>query len=208
MPNKIINGLTLSLVTLALAAIPAQAATIIDFEGLADSTPIGTTYSALGITFTNALVITAGISLNELEFPPTSGQNAVIDNGGPIQLAFASPVSSFFAYFTYASPLTLTAYDSANDVLTSAVSAFSQNFVSSGNPPDESISLTYSTGIDHITIAGDPAGGSFVMDDVTFNTSISSGGPSTPEPRTLLLSLIAFSALVTGGRSPRNKINL
>ena len=49
----------------------------LDFEGLPDSTILTTQYP--GITFTNAIILTAGISLNEFEFPPHSGMNVVSD---------------------------------------------------------------------------------------------------------------------------------
>ena len=152
--------------------------TTITFEGLADGTDISSTYAPQGVTFTNAVVLTAGESLNELEFPPHSGVNAASDANGPITLNFSSPVASFSAYFTYAEQLMVEAFDSSNRLLQSSSSLFDQNFVSSGNPPNEFISLN-DKGISSVTITGDPVGGSFVMDDVTFVT--------TPEPPSLVL---------------------
>jgi hypothetical protein len=52
----------------------------VDFEGLADSTSLTNQYA--GLLFTNASVVTAGLSLNEIEFPPRSGVNVAIDTGG------------------------------------------------------------------------------------------------------------------------------
>src|SRR5207244_4503963 len=46
---------------------------VIDFEGLQDGTILSNQYS--GVTFSNAIILTAGISLNEFEFPPLSGTN-------------------------------------------------------------------------------------------------------------------------------------
>jgi hypothetical protein len=57
-----------------LAGRAASAGSItLDFEGFPDSTILSTQYS--GLTFTNAIILTAGISLNEFEFPPHSGVN-------------------------------------------------------------------------------------------------------------------------------------
>src|SRR5580700_6502590 len=71
----------------------------ISFETLPDGTPIfdGTSITTQfpGLTFTNTTVISAGISLNEFEFPPHSGSNVAFDDGGPITIAFTNPVLSF-----------------------------------------------------------------------------------------------------------------
>ena len=152
--------------------------TTITFEGLADGTDISSTYAPQGVTFTNAVVLTAGESLNELEFPPHSGLNAAFDANGPVTLNFSSTITSFSGYFTYTEQLIVEAFDSSNQLLQSTNSLFDQNFVSSGNAPNEFISLN-NKGISSVTITGDPAGGSFVMDDVTFVT--------TPEPPSLVL---------------------
>jgi hypothetical protein len=64
----------------------------IDFEGFTDSVSVGATIP--GLTFTNATVLQAGVSLNEFEFPPVSGSNVTFDDGGPMRIDFARPVYS------------------------------------------------------------------------------------------------------------------
>ena len=113
---------------LLLCGVPASldAANItVTFEGLADSTVLATQYS--GLTFSNAIILSAGISLNEFEFPLHSGSNVASDNGGPITISFASPVESVSGYFTYGVSLTIQAFDGSNNLLASAVSRFSSN---------------------------------------------------------------------------------
>lgn len=174
----------------------------IDFEGLADSTPIGITYSGLGVTFTNATAITAGISLNEFEFPPFSGINVAFDDGGPITISFASPQDMVGAYFTYTQQLTFQAFDSMSSSLGMVTSAFNNNLALSGDPgssPNEFLSLSVPGSISSVVVTGDPAGGSFTMDDVTFS------GPSVnsvPEPASGLLVLggVALSVLAKRSR--------
>ena len=166
-----------------IVSSPARAATI-DFESLPDSTILTNQYS--GLTFSNAIILTAGISLNEFEFPPHSGTNVVADNNGPMNVAFSSPVSSFSGYFTYSEPLTLQAFNAASVQIASATSLFSANYVSSGNPPSEFLQVVSASGISSVTIMGDPAGGSFVMDDIAY-TSAATG---VPEPGTFSLFLI------------------
>ena len=153
----------------------------IDFEGLPDSTVLTSQYP--GLTFSNAIILTAGISLNEFEFPPHSGSNVASDNGGPISITFSSPITSFSGYFTYEEPLTLQAFDIGNTQVASVVSAFSNNEALSGDvgsSPNEFLQASSAGGISSVTIAGDPGGGSFVLDDA----KITSGAAPVREPAT------------------------
>jgi hypothetical protein len=156
----------------------ARAATVLDFEGSPDSTILTNQYP--GVTFTNAIILTAGVSLNEFEFPPLSGVNVASDNGGPMSITFATPVMSFAGYFTYLEPLTMSAFDAADDQVASASSLFSDNLAClagppcSGDPgssPNELIQVSFTGGVSSVTITGDPAGGSFTLDDATYTTA-------------------------------------
>src|ERR1017187_4797160 len=101
---------------LLIAAVPASPGAgpgTLDFEGFPDGTVLTAQYS--GLTFGNTVVLTAGISLNEFEFPTTSGVNVISDNGGPLTLSFPSPVKSFTGHFTYSVPVTVQAFDSSNN---------------------------------------------------------------------------------------------
>ena len=163
---------------------------VLDFEGFSDSTSLTTQYP--GLTFSNATIITAGITLNEFEFPPHSGSNVAFDNNGPISISFASPVLSFSGYFTYAVPLTLAGFNATSTQVGSATSAFSSNLALSGDPgstPNEFLSVSFASGISSVTITGDPAGGSFVMDDVTYTTAV-------PEPGSIILLLSGMAGVL------------
>jgi hypothetical protein len=180
-------------VLLVLSAMaPCAWADLIDFEGFSDSTPITTQYP--GLTFTNTIILTSGISLNEFEFPPHSGVNVVSDNGGPITIDFATPITSFSAFFTYLEPLTLVGFNASATQVATATSLFSSDdalFGDPGSSANELIELDYAGGISSITITGDPAGGSFVMDDLTYVTQ----GTTLPEPTTLGLMFIGIVLL-------------
>jgi hypothetical protein len=179
----------------------AQADTIvIDFDGLSDGTPVTTQYP--GVSFSNATVATAEISLDEFEFPPHSGTNVVFDNGGPMTIDFTIPVLSFGGYFTYSEPLTLSALDGSSSPLPSVFSAFSNNEAISGVPgsvPNEFLQVSSGSGISSVTITGDPAGSSFVLDDVTITTpstpSVNIPSDVAPEPRGAALAGIAVLAM-------------
>jgi hypothetical protein len=193
-----------------VASIPtllrADISTTIDFETFPDSTPIldstPITTQFPGITFTNATVISAGISLNEFETPPHSGTNVAFDDGGPISILFATPITSFSGFFTYYEPLAINSFDASNNQVADATSAYSINVgcdpgpICLGDPgsaPNEYLQVSAPGGMVSVTITGDPLGSSFVMDDITYTTPT-----SVPEPAAIgfmaggMLALIGF----------------
>jgi hypothetical protein len=175
---------------LLAAHLPLVGGTVtLDFEGFPDGTVLTTQYP--GLTFTNTIILTAGTSLNEFEFPPRDGVNLASDNNGAMSISFASPILSFAGYFTYTEPLSIQAFDGASVRVASTASLFSKNFVSSGNPPNEFLTVGFASGISSVTITGDPAGGSFTLDDATINT-----GTSVPEPGSALLLFSALGAMM------------
>lgn len=201
-----VAGICLALVIVAHPKLAS--ATTLDFEGFPDSTILTNQYP--GVSFTNAIILTSGISLNEFEFPPHSGVNVVSDNNGPVTIDFAAPILSFSGYFTYSEPLTLQGFDSSSVQVASATSLFSNNEAVSGDPgsgPNELIQLAFNAGISSLTIRGDPLGGSFALDDLTYT-----GLTSVPEPTAIRLlqvtlffiSLVRFIKLLLIGKRPCN----
>jgi hypothetical protein len=151
--------------------------TTLDFDAFADSTSVTSQYA--GVTFSNAIVLAAGIGLNELEFPPHSGNNVASDFSGPLGIAFNSPQTIISGYFTYAQPLLLTAFDASNNLLGSVSSSRScvSNLAMSGTAgcsPNEFIELAGIESFSSVTITGSRFGGSFTMDDLIFS--------AVPEP--------------------------
>jgi hypothetical protein len=186
---------------LLLAVQPSLVAdTVIDFEGFADGTLLSNLQYP-GLTFINAIVLTAGISLDEFEFPPRSGVNVASDFGGPMSIDFASPVLGFGGYFTYAGVLTLQGFDASNSQVASVTSAFSNNEAISGIPgssPNEFLHVSFPNGISSVTITGNLAGDSFTLDDATIQTS----STVIPEPSAapLLLTVIVILAVLRDER--------
>jgi hypothetical protein len=184
-----ILGTVAFLIPSYVLAIP----TTIDFESLSDSDIVTNQFA--GLAFSNTIALTAGISLNEFEFPPQSGSTVVSDNGGPITIDFATLQGKVDGFFTYTTQLTLTAFDGSNTNVSSVTSAFGSNPALSGDvgsAPNEHLSVAFAAGIDHITITGDPSGASFTLDDLTFTPT----STAVPEPATLLLLGSGLAALV------------
>jgi hypothetical protein len=142
-----------------------------------DYTAVTDQYSSLGVTFANATLLTAGICLNEIDFPPVSGSNVVFDDGGPMTINFSTLVTNAGGYFTYGTSLTLEAFDILNSPIGTVTSSASSNFGS-----NELIHIAFADGISQLVITGDIAGGSFTLDDFTA-TPVT----GVPEPSMLLL---------------------
>lgn len=181
------------LLNLVLLSSSLAKADTITFEGLGEGTSVTNQFS--GVLFSNATVLTAGTTLNEFEFPPSSGANVVFDNGGPLSIAFLAPVLSVGGHVTYATQLTITLYDASDNVIGTFTSAFNNNMALSGDLGsqfNEIFSFSFASGISRMTISGNPVGDSFTLDDLTFSQSAS----EVPEPASIVLILTGGSVLL------------
>ena len=205
--------LVLVLSVIAVIGLPVRAnGATIDFEGLADLENLTNQFSAIGVVFSNTLVLASGLadsstflnpclqtpgSLNDFDFPAHSGCNVVSDVEGAMRIDFAAPILSFSAFLTYVTPVTLQAFDASDTLLGSSSSLFAENFSSSGNAPNELLAVSFS-GIRSILITGDPAGGSFALDDLDFTPQTVTEPPQdvVPEPASLyVIGLFAAGLL-------------
>lgn len=184
-------------VLVALLTLPAAGEALpLDFESVEDvfgtGTVVDTQFAADGVLFSNTLALTAGISLNEFDYPPRSGATAVRDSGGGLTIDFTKAFYGVEAYFTYDVPVTLQAFDASGALLAQAMSAFSSNLAS--NPaasPNERIGLVASVAIARVIVTGDALGDLFVMDD--FNAFAAPPTPA-PEPSAAVLALLGLAA--------------
>ncbi len=180
-------------ILLIAISIPAE---VIDFEAFSDGTALSNQIP--GLTFTNATVLTSGVSLDPFEFPAVSGSQVAFDLGGPIQVLFGPQTAvSFQAAFTYVVPVEVQAFDSADALIGSASSLFFSNLGLSGDPgssPNEVLSVA-GAGIRRIVITGAPdPGQSFTMDDVVFELEPSVAIPE-PGSAALLVGGVLFLAV-------------
>lgn len=171
--------------------VPAQA-TLITFEGLTDNLSLSNEIP--GLTFNGATVQTAGISLNEFDFPPKSGDNVTIAFTNLLEITFADMMDTVSGYFTYADSLTFSIYDTNGGLLASSQSAGVSNLGS-----NELITLS-SQGIALLRINSNS---NFTLDDLSY----SNASVPVPEPSTILLFAIGIIGLGVS-RLTQNRFNL
>jgi hypothetical protein len=186
---------------------PAAALTL-DFETLSDTELVTTQFA--GHTFTNAIALvsgTAGGILNEVEFPPHSGVTVVCDYFGAITITFDTPVGAASGFFTYAAPVTITAFDAqlvAVDTATSAFQANSRFSGRAGSVPNEMLEVAFAGGISSLTLQGDADGLSFTLDDFSFVPVASVPVAAAESPVPALLALAGATLIgVVGSRRRR-----
>lgn len=211
-PNPQGAGLALIAVAFALAASPCYAELYtLTFDGADPFAPNIPYAPGIGLYLSGGAVATAGIELNETEFPPASGNQVYLSGDtGVIEGTFALPARYVAGLFTYALPgdddrLVFKAYDSSGKLLTSNKSNYHENYV--GNltspRPDTDINepiyvFTAGSEIASFRIEGLPVGGGFTLDNLTFE--------AVPEPAVIWSGLLitAFGMLrVSKGRSDR-----
>lgn len=182
--NRFVIAAGLLFCSLSALALPAM----IDFESFSDSESV--TNQIAGLTFSNATVLTAGVSLNELDFPPHSGSNVIVDDGSPLSILFDAPARLVDGFFTYTTNITMRAFDTGGNLIATVASLFESNLADIGDPgssPNELISVAFAGGISRVEIQGDPSGLSFVLDDLSYLTAVTDPDPTVPEPATWLL---------------------
>jgi len=166
-------------------------AVTLDFEDLSEATLVTDQYLSLGVSFDHAIILTAGVNLDDYDYPPLSGSNVLSDFGGPIAMTFSAPVTSFSLYTTYGLPLTISIFSTDGKLVDELSTAFASNSLTSGDPgsqPNELITYTHDAGIGAVVITGGASGQSFIVDDLSIT--------SVPEaPSWLCLTAGLFSLL-------------
>ena len=159
-----------------IISIPAKA-TVLTFEGLPDNLSLSNEFS--GLTFNGATVLTAGLSLNEFDFPPISGDNVVVSLTNLLEITFLDLTDTVSGYFTYGDLLSLSSYDINGRLLATSQSAGVNNLGS-----NELITLS-GQGISLLRVSSNS---NFTLDDLSFSNAV-----AVPEPTTIVL--LAIGAL-------------
>ena len=176
-----------------LSPLAAQAGPLVTFEDLDDLTPLSGQFA--GLSFRNAVVWKAQFTLNEGEFPPHSGSNVAVNEGGPLVVDFQTPVQSVAGFLTYGVPITITAFQQGGAPLPTLTTLFSSNLAVSGVPgstPNEGFGFTSALGIVSIVL-GDASlsDGAYALDDLSV-----AAAAAVPEPASAQLVGLGLGALV------------
>ncbi len=182
----------LTVVTMAAAASPAGAA-LIDFESMAIDEFVTNQFESDGILFSNAVTLVAGVSLNEIAFPPSSGTNVISGlDIGPLEAVLLLGASRVSFQITTAVPARVSFFDS--------VDAFVGELLVAPNLEGHTqVWFDSSSPIGRVSIGDDFLGSAFFLtvDDFDFETS------ETPEPSTLVL--IAVGLLPVAAAAARRR---
>jgi len=185
-----------SLASLVAVVAISQAASAtsnvsIDFESLALDEFVTTQFADQQVLFGNAVTLVAGISLNEIDFPPSSGTNVISGlDVGPIGVAFLQPAHFVAFSITTADTAVVRYYDATATLLGQSVIDANLGATSqiAFNTPSQQISgLT----IGRLN-ADDSTGSAFFLTVDDFQAAI-------PEPSAFLamaLGLIPIAAAV------------
>lgn len=161
---------------LSFQLIQTANAGFVDFENFSDFDSLTTEIP--GLIFNDATVLTAGISLNEFDFPPHSGNNVIASFSGVLTINFDTPINLVGGFVSYADAagVNLSLYDINNILLADAFFAspvgplniVSNQFISLGVSNISSMVVSLNS-----PIPDNP----FTIDDLTY----------VPEPATVLL---------------------
>lgn len=182
-----------SAVALAFSAsVFAASQIVLNFESFGDGDIVGS--SIADLSFSGDVIATAGLLLEEADFPPRSDVSVLVNVDSVIAVDFASPVFSVGAYVTHARPLVLAAYDQGSRLLGSVSTLFSTNTVLDGpteSQVNERLQVTSAVGIDRATFTCASQGALFALDDFYYDTE---AAPPAPEPGTISISRIYFDS--------------
>jgi hypothetical protein len=166
-------------------ARPADAAPVtIDFESLAELEVVTNQFAADQIAFDNLIVLEAFSTLNEIDFPPTSGVHAVTGLAvGAAIIDFLLPASLFSVQIITSDDALVQAFGAGDVLLGSEIVA-----AGLGSPVQVDF-LHASADIEYVTIASPLTGNAFslTLDDVVFDREVPVPEAPIPEPSGFLM---------------------
>lgn len=183
---------SVGLMLAAVLSFATAAPVTLDFESLPDQLVVGNEYAGLGLSMVHgALSLTAGFSLNEVDFPPHSGVVALGNEltSSPLELLFSTPTNGLSAWFTYSAPLSIMSYAIDGTTLLGTVSSLS----SSNFGRSELIDFGFSN-VGRVVIQ---SADYYILDDLRFDSH------AAPEPTSL--GLVAFALAAAGMTASRSR---
>jgi hypothetical protein len=175
-----------------LPVAPANAA-LIDFESLGIDEFVTDQFAAQGILFGNAVTLVAGISLNEIDFPPSSGTNVISGlEFGPLMATLPLGASHVSLQLTTGVPAAVRFFDALDALL-------GESLVSENLGSNTLVSFDSLTPISSVSIGDEMFGSAFFLTVDDFETAA-----QAPEPSLLLL--MAAGLLPIAVRAARRRV--
>ena len=171
-----------SIAALVLLALPAGAVTTVflDFESLADGEFVTSQFAADGITFSNAVTLVAGASLNEIDFPPSSGTHVISGLGaGALTIQFSSLADSVALNIISFDHATVSYFDASNALILSNGVGPNLGFATATGTPS-------GLAIAKVTVANADGNANFLVLDNVIVRLDDRQTPPIPEPSAFL----------------------
>lgn len=189
-----------TVLVISLAFGTSATAGFVDFESFSDG-DLPTT-EIPGLTFDGATVLTAGLSLNDLDFPPHSGSKVVAALDGWLTVKFDMPTNLVGGYISYADAagVNLSLYDINNLLLADAF--FAAPVAGPSNIVSNQFVLLGATNISRMVVSlNSPIPDNpFTLDDFT-HTYIS-------EPATVMLIALGLFAVHYSNKKSRETLRI
>jgi hypothetical protein len=204
LPTVASNGIRF-LATLFLTSVvasPASAA-VIDFESLSLDEFVTDQFAAEGVLFSNAVNLVEGISLYDIDFPPSSGTNVIAGlDLGPIEATF--PVGASFVGLQMT-----TALDASVQFFDVLDALLGEILVAPNLGSHTLVSFDSSSSIARVTIGDQWMGSAFFLtvDDFEFASSaVPEPTVGVPEPSVLALTISGLIPLAAFGVLRRRRL--
>lgn len=182
-------GLAATLV-IALASASTAHAALIDFESLGLNEVVTNQFAADGVVFGNAITLVSGITLNEFDFPPSSGSNVLSGLGnGPLTADLLFDVPHVGFQITTSDIARVRYFDSLNALL--------GEVLVNPNLGEHTLVSLDSPGISSVSVSSQASGSAFFLavDDFEFSSH------AVPEPTTVILMTCGLAPLVVKRRA-------
>ena len=187
-PSLIVrSGLLLpAALVLTLAFVRPADAALIDFESLGLDEIVTNQFAGEGVVFGNAVTLVAFISLNEVDFPPSSGTNVISGLGASPLAALLSPGVSHVSFQITTATIALVQFFDSLDVLLGQTTV-------DPNLGGHTLVAFDSPGIASVSIAGQSSENAFFLtvDDFEFSSR-----NAAPEPAAVLLLVTGLACMV------------
>jgi hypothetical protein len=194
-----------AIIVLVILRSASNAALVtIDFDGMSDGLSASGLYTSNGVTISSGSIAVSGLfggSLNEMEFPPRSGEGVFLNDSDTTIFTFSTPIQLFDAYLTYNSAVAIHFYESSNNLLTSIFSGFQTNTGLSGevgSAPNERFFTAGLANASRLEIV--VSGADFTLDDLSFEFVANHGGMEVPEPGSQTLAWAALALMLYNSR--------